>query len=242
MDLQYLIEHPEQLNKETLHKLRERLAQHPYHQTARMLMLQNLFLLHDPAFGEELRRTALFIPNRKALFNMVEGAHYELQPSSKPSEQPILPSTENAPTGDRTNNLIENFLASTPDMNINRGKRSLTVADATTDYAAYLLELDDMEPEPEKQDELINSYIENGKQRVTLQEQPTYVPNTDNEDTNEDYFTEILARIYTKQGNYDKAIEIITKLNLNYPKKSSYFADQLRFLRKLQLINNKTKS
>jgi tetratricopeptide (TPR) repeat protein len=199
-------------------------------------------LLHDPAFGEELRRTALFIPNRKALFNMVEGAHYELQPSSKLSEQPILPSAENAPTGDRTNNLIENFLASTPDMNINRGKRALTVADATTDYAAYLLELDDMEPEPEKQDELINSYIENGKQRVTLQEQPTYVPNTDNEDTNEDYFTEILARIYTKQGNYDKAIEIITKLNLNYPKKSSYFADQLRFLRKLQLINNKTKS
>ena len=242
MDLQYLIEHPEQLNKDTLHKLRERLAQHPYHQTARMLMLQNLFLLHDPSFGEELRRTALFVPNRKALFNMVEGAHYELQTTTNTTAQQTQFATETRPTGDRTNNLIENFLAATPDMNIRRGKRTLTVADATTDYAAYLLELDDMEPEPEKHDELINSYIENGNQRVTLQEQPTYVPNTDNEETNEDYFTEILARIYTKQGNYDKAIEIITKLNLNYPKKSSYFADQLRFLRKLQLINNKTKS
>ncbi|MBQ2122942.1 MAG: tetratricopeptide repeat protein [Bacteroidaceae bacterium] len=242
MDLQYLIEHPEQLNKDTLHKLRERLAQHPYHQTARMLMLQNLFLLHDPSFGEELRRTALFVPNRKALFNMVEGAHYELQMTTNTTAQQTQFATEKRPTGDRTNNLIENFLAATPDMNVRRGKRTLTVADATTDYAAYLLELDDMEPEPEKHDELINSYIENGNQRVTLQEQPTYVPNTDNEETNEDYFTEILARIYTKQGNYDKAIEIITKLNLNYPKKSSYFADQLRFLRKLQLINNKTKS
>ncbi len=210
-------------------------------------MLQNLFLLHDPSFGEELRRTALFVPNRKALFNMVEGAHYELttpknQATSITATQGLNIST---PSGDRTNNLIENFLSTAPDMNASRGKRTLTVADATTDYAAYLLELDDMEPEPEKQDELIDSYIENGKQRVTLQEEPTYTPNitnTEDEEGGEDYFTEILARIYTKQGNYDKAIEIITKLNLNYPKKSSYFADQLRFLRKLQLINNKTKS
>ena len=39
---------------------------------------------------------------------------------------------------------------------------------------------------------------------------------------------------------YDKALEIIKKLNLKYPKKNTYFADQIRFLEKL-IINAKSK-
>lgn len=48
--------------------------------------------------------------------------------------------------------------------------------------------------------------------------------------------SESLAKIYIKQRRYDKAFEIITQLSLNYPEKSCYFADQLRFLKKL-IIN-----
>ena len=36
------------MNKETLYDLRALLALYPYYQTARLLMLQNLYLLHDP--------------------------------------------------------------------------------------------------------------------------------------------------------------------------------------------------
>ena len=53
-------------------------------------------------------------------------------------------------------------------------------------------------------------------------------------------FTETLAKIYIKQRRYDKALEIIKKLSLNYPKKNAYFADQIRFLEKL-IINAKSK-
>jgi hypothetical protein len=45
--------------------------------------------------------------------------------------------------------------------------------------------------------------------------------------------SESLAKIYIKQGRYERAFEIISDLNLNYPEKSVYFADQLRFLQKL---------
>ena len=47
--------------------------------------------------------------------------------------------------------------------------------------------------------------------------------------------SESLAKIYIRQRRYDKAYEIISHLNLNFPKKSAYFADQLRFLQKLML-------
>ncbi len=56
--------------------------------------------------------------------------------------------------------------------------------------------------------------------------------------------SESLAKIYIRQKRYDKAFEIIHTLSLNNPKKSSYFADQLRFLRKLMLnrsMNNTSK-
>lgn len=47
--------------------------------------------------------------------------------------------------------------------------------------------------------------------------------------------SESLAQVYIRRGRYDKAFDIIHALSLNNPKKSVYFADQLRFLQKLML-------
>ncbi|MDE7142415.1 MAG: hypothetical protein K2O33_05955 [Muribaculaceae bacterium] len=48
--------------------------------------------------------------------------------------------------------------------------------------------------------------------------------------------SESLAKIFIKTRRYDKAYEILERLSLEFPEKSRYFADQLRFLRKLILI------
>ena len=42
-----------------------------------------------------------------------------------------------------------------------------------------------------------------------------------------------LAKIFIKQQRFDRAHEIISKISLNNPEKSVYFANQLRFLEKL---------
>jgi thioredoxin-like negative regulator of GroEL len=42
-----------------------------------------------------------------------------------------------------------------------------------------------------------------------------------------------LAKIYIKTHRYEQAYEILNGLSLRFPEKSSYFADQLRFLQKL---------
>jgi hypothetical protein len=52
----------------------------------------------------------------------------------------------------------------------------------------------------------------------------------------EEFMTETLARIYLKQKNYSKAIQIFKKLSLKYPEKSIYFAGQIEYVQ--QLIHN----
>ena len=85
MEITELIHHPERLDRDTLYELRSLLALYPYYQTARLLMLQNLYLLHDSTFDEELRRAAIYITDRRVLFQMIEAAHYTLRPEANPS-------------------------------------------------------------------------------------------------------------------------------------------------------------
>lgn len=48
--------------------------------------------------------------------------------------------------------------------------------------------------------------------------------------------SESLAKIYIKTGQYQRAYEILSHLSLAFPEKNAYFADQLRFLRKIMLV------
>ncbi len=243
-----LIKHPEYLDRDTLYELRSTLALYPYYQTARLLMLQNLYLLHDPSFDEELRRAAIYITDRRVLFNMIEAGHYRLRTSTVTKVPAAAPQES---TASRTATLIDNFLDSIPkeDESQSRGKRKPTPADAAVDYVAYLLETEGDKAEetvPEmKGQNLIDTFINADKGRIVLNEGPLLTPQTEKTDesaaepTDEEYFTETLARIYIKQGRYSKALEIIQRLSLQFPKKNAYFADQIRFLEKLIINSNK---
>ncbi len=244
MELTELINHPERLDRDTLYELRSMLALNPYFQTARLLMLQNLYLLHDAAFDEELRRAALYITDRKVIFNMVEAAHYQLRKQTHAAPSTTQPQKANE---SRTVALIDTFLDSIPEDDEPREKkRRPTPADAAIDYVAYLLETemdDEQEDAPQlKGHDLIDTFLQQEKGRIQLCELPEETPDESeqDDDTDEEYFTETLARIYIKQGRYQKALDIINRLSAKYPKKNAYFADQIRFLEKL-IINSKKK-
>ena len=86
------ITHPERLNRDTLYELRTLLARYPYFQTVRLLYLKNLFLLHDITFGEELRKAALYVADRKILFYLIEGERFTVSSFEKqdlPKEEAV---------------------------------------------------------------------------------------------------------------------------------------------------------
>ena len=250
MELTELIKSPERLDRNTLYELRYLLALYPYFQPARLLLLQNLYLLHDPSFDEELRRAAIFVTDRSVLFQMTEAPHYRL-----PIAQPADTSVSNT-SSDRTISLISSFLESIPgdgepaQKAEHKGRRKPTAADAV-DYVSYLMETEDAtdagSPPQMKGQELIDTFINNDKGKIVLSDTPQYVPEIPDVQEEEEkenkngYFTETLARIYVKQGRYSKALEIIRQLSLDYPKKNAYFADQIRFLEKLIIINKQNK-
>ena len=272
MELNRLIQHPEEMNRETLYDLRALLALYPYYQTARLLMLQNLYLLHDPSFNEELRRAAIYISDRKVIFQMVEAAHYQLKSQNSNRHEAV----EGKPKSDRTSSLIDHFLHSIPTEAEEREKepeekRKPTPADAAVDYVAYLMETEtETEHEqPSRTIALIDDFIEEGgfklhkdkeeedqesemmekkeeKEEKEEMEEKKETAEADSSETqaaseNGGVFTETLARIYIKQGKYERAYQIIDRLYKQHPQKSAFYVDQLRFLEKLMLNEKKKK-
>ena len=248
MELSELIRHPEQLDRDTLYELRSMLALYPYFQTARLLLLQNLYLLHDPSFNDELRRAAIYITDRKVIFQMVEAGHYQLKAMRKEQSQPLTRDQQDS----RTLSLIDNFLESLPKDDVSKEQKQLrkpTPADAAVDYVAYLMESGFAEEQEQEAPQLIgqsliDTFIANDRGKRVLNENPTLRPEIETDDdvsaAGQDY-TDTLARIYIKQRNYEKALHIIINLNSSQEKKRSpFYEDQIRFLQKLIINNNQT--
>lgn len=171
MELEQYIQHPEQLDRNTLFDLRNLVAQYPYHQVARILMLQNLYLLHDSTFDEELRRSAFYITDRTTLFNLVEAVHYRLisPETKKRSERGIPEEVPENEDNDRTGMLIDIFLDSIPPEEPEKPAHAPTPIDATRDYMAYLLETEQAEGEHSNCQDFSH---DNSSQEVTLEPAP----------------------------------------------------------------------
>lgn len=241
MNLRELIEDPKKLNADTLPELKALVEQYPFFQVVRLLYVANLYKLHSQAFGAELRKASVFVPDRTALFVLTEGENYQLP--TQASDMGI----ETESDENRTLSLINTFLTGSGGIETgdeeNASERNVpSVADLTNDYASFLMQ-QEKQADTEKENrnapklkgaELIDTFIEEtkGKQRmdiVEMDEETDFVsPEFSVED--EEIYTENMVNIYIKQGRYQQALEILLKISLNNPKKSSNFAAQINLL------------
>ena len=259
--MQEWMEHPEKLDEESLFELKAQLAKYPYFQTLQLLYLETLRQLNVTSWQNDLRKIALYVADRQVLFYLVEGR--EDRKGKNSGVHASLSPQQEGGMEDRTMSLINSFLESAPqEQNLPEAGISYAL-----DYTAYLMQegsSDDKEEIPQMRGQsLIDGFLNraeykagNGENAKTVTDKEKnecagkglqtgetgtkVVSGLMDEGLDDSCFTETLAKIYVKQHRYEKALEIIKKLSLNYPKKNAYFADQIRFLEKL-IINDKSK-
>ena len=103
-----LINHPEQLNKDTLHELRELVARYPYYRQRDSSSCKTSSCYTIPSLVKDFRKAALFMPDRRVLFQLIEAKNHEIQ--STPLHKETEETEEDT---DRTQSLIDNFLRDT---------------------------------------------------------------------------------------------------------------------------------
>lgn len=227
----------------------EMMEQHPYFTLPLLLYLKE----HGTAGNEDLLgRLAIASPNRKALA-MHLGEGVERFASFYPAEAaPATPDTDNA---------IDRFLNSYGNSSPREVEAiSNAIFNPAPDYADILAAQEKHDNAQldahNEQDELINSFIAKSAERERAVSQAPSQPHVEEhekaevahdsidqpEHIDDSMLQESLAKTYIGQRKYSQALEIIENINLRFPEKSIYFADQIRFLRKLVLnetITNK---
>ena len=238
-DIKELLARPDcAIDKEWVQKAQEK---YPYFT---LPMLMYLHRSKDVAGMDEdmLAKLAVSSPDRKALYAILGDDAERFVTFYPPETEPVQLDTDST---------LDTFLATygnTDEKEIELLNKM--IFNPVPDYAQMLAAEEErstpkVDASQSEEDALINSFI------LKTKERPGYFPTEKNDEVesvqledkevpiespvvvDDSMLSESLAKIYIKQGKYAKALEIITTINLKFPEKSIYFADQIRFLRKL---------
>lgn len=228
-ELKSIIEQPHTADKHHLPELLELSRQYPYSAPLQTLILLLLHKVNDLRYASELHERALALPNLRRLYTQLNANPTTLIQNDK------TPSSESKDSGF---GLIDAFLEQHPEDSSDI-EELLDATPATPPATQTVVEQQNTE-------EIISEFLDLGEKAEVIgvtpdtpqtSEQSNFPAKSTSADhpieTEEELFTETLARMYIRQGKYQRAERILTQINLEFPKKSGYFAEQLNFLKKL---------
>lgn len=243
------LEHPEIMGNRSILPLEELVRKYPYFQTARLLLLKNLHNQGDIKFDDELKNTALYVPSRKKIFYLLNKVNllsdeqvYLKQTHSETILEPE-PQAPNEEEGFYFELFTDEQTALQEETNQNL--EILPDLETFVPYPAFDLiedtENDETQNETHKNRKqlLIEKFITEQPRIITPPASPNAVvfqKNLAEQQGEPEFFTETLAKVYVKQGLYEKAKITYQKLSLKFPEKSIYFAGQIEKIDRL--INN----
>jgi len=215
-------------------------AAYPYFLLPAAMRLANAKDMSEEERRHLERRGGLASNTTDALFRIVDPDGRLLSEFYPERDTPSKPSTDSA-----IDTFLETYGKSTPEED---ALLTRLIFNPVPEYAATLVTEDTptaQSEDPQGQDAVLDAFLSKFPQehKDTADDTPK-APQPRKQKaakvSEDSLLSESLAKIYISRGRYDKAYEIIHSLSLNFPKKSIYFADQLRFLQKL-ILNSKYK-
>jgi len=220
-----LIENPHMINKKDIIFLEDISIKHPSFSISHVLLAKGLLNTESVRYNQKLKKAALYSLNRKQLFRLI---------SQDLKKNEIV--KENTPIEEIK---VEKKIIITP-------KEKLKISqplkfDETEEYSfSEWLSLTKIQKINRKEDkektDLINNFIDKSP-TLKVEKNKFFSPTETAKSSiieNDELVTETLARVYLEQEHFEKAIEAYKKLRLKYPKKSSFFADQINLINNLK--------
>lgn len=235
--LHTLITNSDEISQTAIEQVDSMIEKYPWFQTLRTLQLKHSKKTQSEKFQSQLQNSALFITDRTHLYHYLNGV-----PTAQLANKIRLVNQENQ-------HFFE--VAATPqpkeelelDIQLENSGYILDYIEDEQDLSVLASEINqnahakeaEQEVENTKQGSLIDAFI-----KANPEFRPSPEKTTDNSDLstdstqeNDELITDTLAKIYIRQGLYQKAIQAFQKLSLKFPEKNTYFGDQIEEIKKL---------
>lgn len=229
---------------EAVAALREAAERYPFCAIPQALLLR-FGLVEDDRLEAVRARVAVLTADKTALASLV------VPPDADPATfYPSEPGREPVGTDSAIDTFLSTYGQTSPE---EESLLERLIFNPVPDYAG-LLEAESTEPatapKPQGQDAVIDAFLrrddgtpepaeaEEPERAVAPQEAPKPAPAAAADaDTS---LSESLARIFITRGSYSRALEIISDLAARFPDKNPFYADQIRYLRKLVALQSIT--
>jgi uncharacterized protein YggL (DUF469 family) len=201
------------INKEDVILLDNIITKFPFFQNAQILLAKGLLNIDSIRYNRQLKKAAAHSFSRKKLFDIITSNNVTIDQSNIES----------------ISDLTKKYITPNKPLNFDKNE-NYSFSEWLNVVSIKKIDRTDKN--------LVTNFLE--KENLNLkQKKETFFKATDAarlsiiEDTN--LVTPTLARVYLEQEHYEKAITTYKKLILKYPKKSSFFAGQIKLIRKLNI-------
>ena len=200
-----MIKNPYIIDKDESIYISNILENFPYFQTAHILYSKALQNTKSIRFKSQLKKAAIYSGDRNLLFDIISQQE-DLNISKDTIKDKLIKEEKKAE--------LHSFL----------------------DWISIVQTKKIVRSKKQNSDEIINIFLEK-KPKIKNNKQRFFNASENAKKSiveNNDIITETLAKVYAKQEHFEKAILAYQKLSLKYPQKSSYFADQIKVIKKIK--------